>query len=94
MRYNTPILHPLIEKKTTKQKKSIILFYFSTKMVDLHWKSKMPSSKTPKLSLSDNKSLPSLQLPFRTTDISPAAPSVCAAYDYYLRLPQLRKLWN
>ncbi|KHN36392.1 Nematode resistance protein-like HSPRO1 [Glycine soja] len=63
-------------------------------MVDLHWKSKMPSSKTPKLSLSDNKSLPSLQLPFRTTDISPAAPSVCAAYDYYLRLPQLRKLWN
>ncbi|KAG4975221.1 hypothetical protein AAZX31_11G231700 [Glycine max] len=67
-------------------------------MVDLHWKSKMPSSdmpsKTLKLSLSDNKSLPSLQLPFRTTDISHAAPSVCATYDYYLRLPQLRKLWN
>ncbi|ESW35518.1 hypothetical protein PHAVU_001G241300 [Phaseolus vulgaris] len=67
------------------------------KMVDLHWKSKMPasdmSSKSPKLSLSAN-SLPSLHLPFRTTDISPAAPSLCAAYDYYLSLPQLRALWN
>ncbi|CAJ1861250.1 unnamed protein product [Sphenostylis stenocarpa] len=66
-------------------------------MVDLHWKSKMPgsdmSSKSPKLSL-PTKSLPSLQLPFRTSDISPAAPSLCAAYDYYLSLPQLRSLWN
>ncbi|KAK7305849.1 hypothetical protein VNO77_43761 [Canavalia gladiata] len=71
-------------------------------MVDLHWKSKMSTShmpsKTPKLSLSDKLSprgsLPSLQLPFRTTDISAAAPSFCAAYDHYLRLPELRKLWN
>ncbi|KAK7311251.1 hypothetical protein RJT34_09267 [Clitoria ternatea] len=66
-------------------------------MVDLHWKSKMPSSdmssKAPKLSIPD-KSLPSLQLPFRTTDISAAAPPLCAAYDHYLRLPELRKLWN
>ncbi|XP_014496366.1 nematode resistance protein-like HSPRO2 [Vigna radiata var. radiata] len=66
-------------------------------MVDLHWKSKIPasdmSSKSPKLSLPAN-SLPSLQLPFRTTDISPAPPALCAAYDYYLSLPQLRTLWN
>lgn len=61
------------------------------------------SPKTPKLSLSDNKSsprnssLPSLQLPFTTTitnDISTAAPPLCAAYDHYLRLPELRNLWN
>ncbi|XP_027335770.1 nematode resistance protein-like HSPRO2 [Abrus precatorius] len=71
-------------------------------MVDLHWKSKMPTSelspKTPKLSLSDKPSprgsLPSLQLPFRATEISAAAPPLCAAYDHYLRLPELRKLWN
>ncbi|BAT86411.1 Nematode resistance protein-like HSPRO2 AKINbetagamma-interacting protein [Vigna angularis] len=66
-------------------------------MVDLHWKSKIPasdmSSKSPKLSLPAN-SLPSLQLPFRTTDISSAPPALCAAYDYYLSLPQLRTLWN
>ncbi|RDX87848.1 Nematode resistance protein-like HSPRO2, partial [Mucuna pruriens] len=57
----------------------------------------MPSSnmtpKSPKLSLPD-KSLPSLQLPFRSTDISSAAPSLCATYDYYLRLPELKNLWN
>lgn len=66
-------------------------------MVDLHWKSKMPSSnmspKSPKLSLSNN-SLPSLHLPFKSTEISSAAPSLCATYDYYLRLPELKKLWN
>ncbi|XP_061376623.1 nematode resistance protein-like HSPRO2 [Gastrolobium bilobum] len=72
-------------------------------MVDLHWKSKMlssdMSSKTPKISLSDkpsprSSSLPSLQLPFHTADISAAVPPLCAAYDQYLHLPELRKLWN
>jgi hypothetical protein len=71
-------------------------------MVDLHWKLNMPnsdmSSKSPKLSLSEKssprKSLPSLQLPSITSDIAAAAPPLCAAYDHYLRLPELRKLWE
>ncbi|KAJ1382878.1 Tryptophan/Indoleamine 2,3-dioxygenase-like [Sesbania bispinosa] len=72
-------------------------------MVDLHWKSKVlssdMSSKSPKLSLPDKSSprssLPSLQLlPFIANDVSAAAPSLCAAYDHYLRLPELRRLWN
>ena len=72
-------------------------------MVDLHWKSNIVSSdmssKSPKLSLSDNKPSPrgpplSLHLPFHTTDFSAASPPLCAAYDHYLRLPELRKLWS
>ncbi|MQI72132.1 hypothetical protein EI017_25600, partial [Escherichia coli] len=52
----------------------------------------------PKLSLSDKPmptilSLPTLQPPLRQNDISPASSQVCAAYDNYLRLPHLRKLW-
>ncbi len=71
-------------------------------MVDLDWKSKMVNSnlspKSPKLSLSDKPmptilSLPTLQPPLRQNDISPASSQVCAAYDNYLRLPHLRKLW-
>lgn len=72
-------------------------------MVDLHWKLNMPNSdlpsKSPKLSISDkssprNSSLPLLQPPSITNDISAATPPLCAAYDYYLRLPDLRKLWE
>ncbi|XP_057429713.1 nematode resistance protein-like HSPRO2 [Lotus japonicus] len=70
-------------------------------MVDLHCKSKVlspnMSSKTPKISLTSNNStsLPSLNLPFLTnSEISAAAPPLCAAYDHYLRLPELRTLWN
>ncbi|KAK7276378.1 hypothetical protein RIF29_17517 [Crotalaria pallida] len=73
-------------------------------MVDLHWKSNMVNSnnispKSPKLSLPDKQlpttlSLPTLQQPpFPKNDISPASSHVCAAYDNYLHLPNLRKLW-
>lgn len=59
--------------------------------------SDMPS-KAPKLSHSEKSSprtcLPSLPLPSITNDISAAAPPLCLAYDHYLRLPELRKLWN
>ena len=70
-------------------------------MVDLEWKSKMVSSnmppKSPKLSRSDKPipqlALPTLQIPLRPNDIVAASSSLCEAYDNYLRLPQLRKLW-
>ncbi|KAK7320611.1 hypothetical protein VNO77_30247 [Canavalia gladiata] len=70
-------------------------------MVDLDWKSKMVSSnmapKSPKLSIPDKPiphvSLPTLQLPVRSNDITAASSPVCTAYDNYLRLPQLKKLW-
>ncbi|KAK7290120.1 hypothetical protein RIF29_04319 [Crotalaria pallida] len=68
-------------------------------MVDFHYNSNMKtsdvSSKPPKISLSSNPSLPSLQQPpFSTTDITTASPPLCSAYDHYLHLPELRKLWT
>ncbi|XP_027332673.1 nematode resistance protein-like HSPRO2 [Abrus precatorius] len=65
-------------------------------MVDLYWKSKMMASNvSPKLSLPDKPkphlSFPTLQ---RTNDITTTSSHVCAAYDNYLRLPQLRNLWD
>lgn len=68
-------------------------------MVDLHWKSNIVSSDMPtKLSPSSNMprvmSLPPLTAPFLTTDISASSSPACSAYDHYLRLPQLRKLWS
>ncbi|KAI4299343.1 hypothetical protein L6164_032811 [Bauhinia variegata] len=69
-------------------------------MLNLDWKSKLVSSdmpnKSPKLSLSDKPrvSVPPLPLPFRSTDISTASASVCSAYECYLQLPELRKLWS
>lgn len=69
-------------------------------MADLAWNSnaKVVSSpnKSPKLNLSDKHhvSLPPLPLPLQPTDISAASSPLCSAYDYYLRLPELRKLWT
>ncbi|XP_020220898.1 nematode resistance protein-like HSPRO2 [Cajanus cajan] len=58
-------------------------------MVDLHWKSNMPTSdmspKAPKLSLSFHN---------HNTDIFSTAPSLRAAYENYLHLPELRNHWN
>lgn len=69
-------------------------------MVDLDWKAKMVSSdlpnKSPKLSNKLNVSIP-CTTPFRgVTNISPvsASDSACSAYEHYLRLPELRKLWT
>ncbi|KAG5064378.1 hypothetical protein AAZX31_02G239600 [Glycine max] len=68
-------------------------------MVDLDWQTKMVHSNimppmSPKLSLPDhNIPIPTLQLPLRQNDITAASSPICAAYDNYLRLPELRALW-
>lgn len=46
------------------------------------------TNKSPKL---DKRLSP---LPFSPAEISAAASPLCAAYDHYLRLPELRKLWT
>ncbi|CAL0317641.1 unnamed protein product [Lupinus luteus] len=67
-------------------------------MVDLHWKSKIVNSNiSPKISLSDTPipkllPLPTLQQPIQN-DISAASSKVCTAYENYLHLPHLTKLW-
>lgn len=67
-------------------------------MVDLDWKSTMVSSDMPtKLSPSDNPRvslLPPLTAPFHPIDISASSSQACSAYNHYLRLPHLRKLWS
>ncbi|CAL1374687.1 unnamed protein product [Linum trigynum] len=64
-------------------------------MVDLHWKAKMVSSDLPN---SLQVQIPAPAAPsFRgVTSVSPASASdsACSAYELYLRLPELRKLWS
>ncbi|KAE8684926.1 Nematode resistance protein-like HSPRO1 [Hibiscus syriacus] len=67
-------------------------------MVDLDWKTKMVSSnipnKSPKLS---NKLQVPIPAPLRISNVSSplsTSPSTSKTYDYYLRLPELRKLWE
>ncbi|CAN0909677.1 Nematode resistance protein-like HSPRO2 [Linum grandiflorum] len=63
-------------------------------MVDLHWKAKMVSSDLPN---SLQVQIPSPAPSFRgVTSISPvsASDAACSAYEQYLRLPELRKLWS
>lgn len=64
-------------------------------MVDLDWKAKMVTAdspnKSPKLSSKLNISVPS---PIRVGGSSPASDSDFLAYEHYLRLPELRKLWG
>jgi hypothetical protein len=64
-------------------------------MVDLDWKAKIVSSdmpsKSPKLS---NKLQVSLPFSFRAAEISAASATASTAYENYLRLPELRKLWS
>ncbi|KAG5239933.1 nematode resistance protein [Salix suchowensis] len=68
-------------------------------MIDLDWKAKMVSSdlpsKSPRLSNKLHVSFPAI--PFRAvSNTSPTSASdpACSAYEDYLRLPELRKLWN
>ncbi|OAY46225.1 nematode resistance protein-like HSPRO2 [Manihot esculenta] len=69
-------------------------------MVDLDWKAKMVSSdlpnKSPKLSNKLHVMIPSTTTFRGVTNISPvpASDSSCSAYEHYLRLPELRKLWT
>lgn len=64
-------------------------------MVDLDWNAKIVSSdmanKSPKLS---NKLQVSLPFWHRAAEISAASTAACSAYESYLRLPELRKLWT
>ncbi|KAI3470861.1 hypothetical protein Pfo_027524 [Paulownia fortunei] len=65
-------------------------------MVDLGWKTKMISSdipnKSPKFSNKLQISIPSPKV--RLAELSTASDSACSAYEYYLRLPELKKLWE
>ncbi|KAK9913704.1 hypothetical protein M0R45_037514 [Rubus argutus] len=69
-------------------------------MVDLDWKAKMVSSDLPSKSPRLSNKLHHLSIPssFRAaqmqSDISAASESACSTYEYYLRLPELRKLWS
>ena len=64
-------------------------------MVDLDWKAKIVSpdmpNKSPRLS---NKLQVSVPFTFRASEISAASDSACSAYENYVRLPELRKLWS
>eukprot|EP00268_Persea_americana_P028261 TRINITY_DN2746_c0_g1_i1.p1 TRINITY_DN2746_c0_g1~~TRINITY_DN2746_c0_g1_i1.p1 ORF type:complete len:486 (-),score=10.27 TRINITY_DN2746_c0_g1_i1:177-1634(-) len=65
-------------------------------MIDLDWKNKMVvtpdmSSKSPKLSNNSHRSVP---LSSRVGDLLQTSPSATLAYEQYLRLPDLAKLWS
>ncbi|KAK2965059.1 hypothetical protein RJ639_029481 [Escallonia herrerae] len=51
---------------------------------DIRTKSPRPSNKL---------SIPLLP-PVRVADLAPASDSACSAYEHYLRLPELKKLWD
>ncbi|XP_057788702.1 nematode resistance protein-like HSPRO2 [Salvia miltiorrhiza] len=65
-------------------------------MVDLDWKTKMIgseiSNKSPKFSNKLQITIPPLKL--RLAELAAASDSSCSAYEHYLRLPELRKLWE
>ncbi|XP_068668997.1 nematode resistance protein-like HSPRO2 [Aristolochia californica] len=60
-------------------------------MVDLDWKAKMVTPKSPKLSDKSRSLVPPLS---RVGDLIPASTSATLAYEQYLRLPELSKLWS
>ncbi|XP_052199301.1 nematode resistance protein-like HSPRO2 [Diospyros lotus] len=65
------------------------------RMVDFDWKTKMVTSDTSaKSSKLSNKLSISLPSPVRVGDLLPASDSACLAYEHYLRLPELKKLWS
>ncbi|KAL3653490.1 hypothetical protein CASFOL_003171 [Castilleja foliolosa] len=65
-------------------------------MVDLDWKTKMIvsdlSNKSPKFSNKLQISIPPPRIPI--AELSAAPDSACSAYENYLRLPELQKLWS
>ncbi|GKV28323.1 hypothetical protein SLEP1_g37394 [Rubroshorea leprosula] len=68
-------------------------------MVDLDWKAKMVASeisnKSPELSNKLNVLIPmSIQLSNILSPVVSSSASSCSAYENYLRLPELKKLWQ
>ncbi|KAL0402885.1 UNVERIFIED_CONTAM: Nematode resistance protein-like HSPRO1 [Sesamum radiatum] len=65
-------------------------------MVDLGWKTKMiPSelpNKSPKFTSKLQISIPPPKV--RVAELSAASEMACSAYESYLRLPELKKLWE
>ncbi|KAI3458579.1 hypothetical protein Pfo_015242 [Paulownia fortunei] len=65
-------------------------------MVDLDWKTKMIGSeipnKSPKFANKLQISIPPPKI--RLAELSAASDSSCSAYEHYLRLPELKKLWG
>ncbi|XP_068644329.1 nematode resistance protein-like HSPRO2 [Aristolochia californica] len=60
-------------------------------MVDLDWKAKMITPKSPKLS---DKSRYPVPPSARVGDYLPASTAATLAYEQYVRLPELSKLWS
>lgn len=64
--------------------------------MDLDWKTKMIASeisaKSPKFSSKLQITIPPLKL--RLAELAAASDSSCSAYESYLRLPELRRLWE
>ncbi|XP_077238733.1 nematode resistance protein-like HSPRO2 [Tasmannia lanceolata] len=63
-------------------------------MVDLDWKAKMSPEMSPKSAKPSDKSHRPISSPARTGDTLSASPSSTLAYEEYLRLPELSKLWT
>lgn len=69
-------------------------------MVDLDWKTKQVaspdriSSMSPKLSNGLTVLIPAPLRSCCTSELKAASSSACSAYEHYLRLPELRKLWS
>ncbi|KAG6393525.1 hypothetical protein SASPL_147768 [Salvia splendens] len=65
-------------------------------MVDFDWQTKMIgaeiSNKSPRLSNKLHITIPPPKL--RNAELAAASESSCSAYEQYLRLPELRKLWD
>ncbi|KAL8192875.1 hypothetical protein R6Q57_027323 [Mikania cordata] len=52
------------------------------------------ASRSPRPSSSNKLTVSIPPPPARVLDLSPASDTACAAYEHYLRLPEIRELWN
>ncbi|XP_051143156.1 nematode resistance protein-like HSPRO2 [Andrographis paniculata] len=66
-------------------------------MVELDWKTKMISSEMPSKSPRKGNNKLQICIPpqkIRVSEVSAASEEACSAYEQYLRLPELKKLWS
>ncbi|KAD7480277.1 hypothetical protein E3N88_03413 [Mikania micrantha] len=52
------------------------------------------ATRSPRPSSSNKLTVSVPPPPARVLDLSPASDTACAAYEHYLRLPEIRELWN